>query len=71
MTTDVGIVRVQQRLINVPGVEGQSVAVTTLTDIRKEDNKVSLFVTTYCIDVSYHMGITWLSHGYHMAITWA
>ena len=40
-----GLVTVQQRLANVPGQEGHSVAVTTLTDIRTEDNKAG-----YCGD---------------------
>ena len=37
---DVGVVKVLQRLTTIAGVEGHSVAVTTLTDIRKEIDKV-------------------------------
>ena len=37
-----GVVSVQQRLGNVEGVEGKSVAVTTFTDIHQEMDKVLL-----------------------------
>ena len=38
----VGVVSVRQRLSNVVGPEGESVSVTTFTDIRQEMNKVLL-----------------------------
>ena len=41
MLSEVGVVTIQQRLSNIAGQEGQSVAVTTFTDIRTETNKVN------------------------------
>jgi hypothetical protein len=47
VVVDVGVIKVQQRLTTIAGVEGHSVAVTTLTDIREEIDKV--VIISYCI----------------------
>lgn len=41
LSSKIDLVTVQQRISNIAGVEGYSVAVTTLTDVRTENNKVN------------------------------
>ena len=56
VVSHVGVVSVKQRLSNMAGADGESVSITTFTDIRQEMDKVSLHSSPHSVLLEHFTG---------------